>query len=437
MTLRLPNPAYLLIPLILVIEGWAIAAGRNIAVEVPLFFVAVFLLARKPWYPVAAVALYTGIIEADVYRAHSLPLPVILMGAGFIAAHRRGLPQMDKLGWAIVGLIAATVLGVYVGEHAVGQHQAVLYARALALLPTYWLALQGFQRNRGATIRILGTVAAVIAAMACLQEIIGQAHPLFVARSLTVLSQDGFLRVRPPGQLLEYVALVFACAHLLWGERKRGRLLYAMLMLGGVLLTGNRDMIVGGTAGLIVAAVFGSGHARSAVRFATVAALAGVALLLTSNTGITQRVLSLHNTAQLQSGTLADRSYENNFAEAAIRAHPLLGVGWGAPYGALSAEPVTGVLVDRPFVHNQYLALWLRTGLLGLLCFAAALWIALRRSLREQSWVGRATVASLVAVGLSSIVGIFVVDASSSVVVVCLLALASTLGRSDSGEVTS
>ena len=46
---------------------------------------------------------------------------------------------------------------------------------------------------------------------------------------------------------------------------------------------------------------------------------------------------------------------------------PLVGVGWGVPYG-MQGETLQGGVFKYDFhegIHNQYLGLWLRTGLLG------------------------------------------------------------------------
>jgi O-antigen ligase len=91
------------------------------------------------------------------------------------------------------------------------------------------------------------------------------------------------------------------------------------------------------------------------------------------------------------------------------------------------------VIQPRSFVHNQYYELWLRMGILGPLSYLLLLGAAgvaglrlARGPRREDAWIGAGIMASIVALGASSIVGIYVLDAGSTPAVVALLALAAS-----------
>jgi O-antigen ligase len=115
----------------------------------------------------------------------------------------------------------------------------------------------------------------------------------------------------------------------------------------------------------------------------------------------------------------------------------VFGVGWGANYGALVTQvlaPGSVEIVPRSFIHNQYLGVWLRDGILGLAALVMMLLYAFvgaarfsRRGPPHQRWLGSAVLGGLTAYCLSSIVGIFILDASSSVILMTLLAVAAIL----------
>jgi O-antigen ligase len=91
---------------------------------------------------------------------------------------------------------------------------------------------------------------------------------------------------------------------------------------------------------------------------------------------------------------------------------------------------------DQPFIHNFYLGLWMRTGLLGLVAYLTAVVAAFvygvrwcrRRPWDDQSWLGAAVVTSIVAVSTSAVVNVGS-DAQKIVPFMVVLALAVTLRR--------
>ena len=98
-----------------------------------------------------------------------------------------------------------------------------------------------------------------------------------------------------------------------------------------------------------------------------------------------------------------------------------------------------GFVVTKPrsFLHQQYLWIWMRAGLIGLLSLIAALafgvwngarWCRARHG-KDDAWLGAGIVASLVAVAASSNVAIYLTPPDSTVPLVGVLALAAVLRR--------
>lgn len=418
------------LPLLLVGEGWAIATGEKKLVALSMAPLVVALLARRAWWPIGLLVAFVAVADPNQYRFGQATLPFFLMLAGLTVAVYRGFPRLEPIGWSLIVLVAATLVGIGVGANAVGLHNALLDARSASLIPAYWLAVYALERNRERTLRALALIAGIVSMLAILQRV-APSHQFFLSTGDTIIATG---RIRPPGQVLPYLAFVFAASYLLWGpsERRKACATLAALTGAATLLTFNRDMIAGTVVGLLVAFIFVRPQTGAAVKLVVVAAITVIALAAAQGTGIGKRILTLGNPTYLQNTTLADRRYEDGFASRALHQHPILGVGWGASYGAQHATTIQGVAViaDRSFIHNQYLGLWLRDGILGLAAMVVALLLAFSygvRAGRNGHWLGYAVVAGVVAIALSSVVGIFILDASSSVMVVCLLAIASHL----------
>jgi O-antigen ligase len=170
-------------------------------------------------------------------------------------------------------------------------------------------------------------------------------------------------------------------------------------------------------------------------------AVAGVAILAqNSSVGsnpIVARIASITNYSELKTQTLNDRYYENRIALQQIRAHPIAGLGWGPDYGAMLLSSDDGFLVSkpRPFMHEQYLWIWMRAGIIGLLALIAMLAFGIRNGARwcrarhgkDDAWLGAGVVASIVAMAASSNVTQFLTSPDSIVPLVGVLALAAVL----------
>jgi O-antigen ligase len=154
---------------------------------------------------------------------------------------------------------------------------------------------------------------------------------------------------------------------------------------------------------------------------------------------VVSRVTSITNYPRLKTQTLNDRFYENRYALRQIRAHPIEGLGWGPNYGAMLVDYDNGFLVSnpRPFMHQQYLWLWMRAGAIGLLALIASLAFGIWNGARwcrarhgsEDAWLGAGIVVSVVAMAASSNVAIYLTQPDSTVPLAGVLALAAVLRR--------
>jgi O-antigen ligase len=421
------------------LAGWAASGGHKLFAAPFLAAAVVVIFVRSPQIPFAAILLFASTFAV----AYTLPKAGPFYPAE--AALFLGLAALPLLrtasfggavGTFLVIFLGAIVIGIFVAEgHGVSFHDTLLSARTPVLYASFWIALAAIRTNRRRFLLIIGVTAVAISLLSIAQFLL-PGHTLFRSGGSSVVTSDnGFLRVRPPGLLLVYFGSIFALAYLFWGP-KRGRLrvfVLAGLFAAAILISLNRNMLVGLTAGLVIALVVLPQRTGAATRLVAIGIAALSIALLSGGGAVIQRIVSLGNVSYLQRTTLADRQYEDAFARATIARHPISGVGWGVPYGANIRTPGAGVIQSRGFVHNQYYELWLRMGILGPLSYLLLLGAAALAGVRiargsggEDVWIGAGVVASIVALGASSIVGIYVLDAGSTPAVVALLAIAAS-----------
>jgi O-antigen ligase len=300
--------------------------------------------------------------------------------------------------------------------------------------------------------KLVSAGVAVVVILQVIQAIVGPSPHLFAIAvshlsSTLTLETNQFLRVRPPGLTTVYIVAAFALARVLWGPARHRLLGWAMtaVTLTGVILSFNRNMLLGLALGLSVAAVIARQKHRFVVMLAVLAmVVSGVAVLAQSSSvgsnPILSRIASITNYARLKTQTLNDRYYENRMALQRIRAHPIGGLGWGPDYGAMDASSDDGFPLGptpRSFMHEQYLWIWMRTGIIGLLALVAALALGIRNGARwfraregkDDAWLGAAIVISVVAMAASSNVAIYLTPPDSIVPLAGVLALAAVLRR--------
>lgn len=423
------------------LAGWAAANGHLLVAAPVVAAAAVVLFVRSPQLPFAAILIFASTFAVAYTLPKTGPLyPAEL--AMFLGLAALPLLWSSAFGGAVgaflVVFLGAVGVGIAVASgHGVTFHDALLEARTPVLYASFWIALSAIRANRHRFLLVVGVTAVAISLLS-LAQFLFPSHSFFRSGGSSVVTADnGFLRVRPPGLLLVYFGSIFALAYLFWGPKRRRLPVLALagLFATAILISLNRNMLVGLTAGIVIALVVLPRRGGAAIRIVA-AGLAALAIAGLSGGGtVIQRIVSLGNASYLQRTTLADREYEDAFARATIARHPISGIGWGVPYGA-ELRNTAGVIQPRGFVHNQYYELWLRMGILGPLSYLLVLGAAAlaglrlaRGSHREEVWLGAGIVASIVALGASSIVGIYVLDAGSTPAVAALLALAASTRR--------
>ncbi|HEY2600292.1 MAG TPA: O-antigen ligase family protein [Thermoleophilaceae bacterium] len=346
--------------------------------------------------------------------------------------------------------LLAVVGGVAVGvANGASVHAATFDMRLMLFYAAFWPALAALIWNRALVFRLVAAGVIVVVALQVAQVIVGPSTRLFLIAASDLnssLSSDGtgFLRVRPPGLTTVYVVAGFALARVLWGPA-RHRLAaggVAAVALTGVVLSLNRNMLLGLALGLCATALVARPRHRFVVTVAVLGlVLAGFALFAQSSSvgsdPVVSRIASIANYSGLKQQTLDDRYYENRIAMQRIRSHPVGGLGWGPDYGAVLLSSDDGFLVSTPrsFMHEQYLWIWMRAGILGLLSLVAILAFGIWNGARwcrarhgtDDAWLGAGVVVSVVAVAASSNVAIYLTPPDSTVPLVTVLALAALM----------
>lgn len=453
--------------------GRSIANGSIVLVGLVSGGVFVLALAQRAWLPyIACAALVSTFATPSSLPQFGLPgepaLTDFVLFAAFAAwllviargeAERpSAFPLAPQL---LMGIFLIAALGGIVVGTENGAQSAVSGARNVSYYAVFWLALTTFGnlRQRAFILKLAAIGAVVLVVAQVLQGFFGL-HPMLFydhdpLRELIRCPSggcadpkaEGFPRVRPPGLVLIYVVACFATSYLLWGPRRRRRLVLALLSvcMVGILVSLNRNMLIGLTAGLVLTGLLASRRGRFAVVAAALVLVTFSALTLVRHSPslqkntIAARVLSIEAASQVEhSASIQDRVRENNAALKTLSNSPVEGVGWGVPYGVSDLVFSNGEFTEftRGFIHNQYLGLWLRTGLVGLVSFVSLLGLAiaygtgyLRSRTEEDAWIGAGVITSLTAIAVSSLVAIYVIEPSWAAITAGLMALATNLDR--------
>jgi hypothetical protein len=446
--------------------GAMLGRGETKFAILPLAAPLVLLFAKAPAAPYVAILWSVGtavdMIALPEVRISSLlfvPAEILLwIALGSLAFLprdlRRRLRSLARRRESVVTAVflAAVVGGVAVGiENGTSLHTAAFDMRLMLFYAAFWPALVAVICGRSLVFTLVSAGAVVVVILQILQVIVGPSTHLFViarsdlASSLTP-DASGFLRVRPPGLTTVYIVAAFALARILWGPARR-RLLgwgIAAVTLTGLILSLNRNMLLGLALGLCVATLIARPKHRFLVLAATLGiVLSGVALLAQSSSvgsdPVVSRISSITNYSGLRQQTLNDRYYENAIALQRIRAHPIGGLGWGPDYGAVLVSSDGGFPVSTPrtFVHEQYLWIWMRAGIVGLVSLIVMLAFGIANGARwcrarhgnDDAWLGAGVVTAVVAVVASSNVAIYLTPPDSTVPLVGVLALAAVMRR--------
>ena len=270
------------------------------------------------------------------------------------------------LAWGTAGVAAAAVLGQLFGADPYDFRADLLAALPFLL---YLPAKDAVARHPRGALAVAGALvalglAATLESALLFRQTIQQATMAWqIADARPVVNEASMVA----GVLIAFAGLVTT------PDRRARRLLLVVagVLLGGLILSKSRGFWVATVLGVAaLGAASGPAERRrlagALVRGAAVLAV-GVAVLLGDQIGL---VLdgSLNRLASIASAG-GDVSLVNRFAETRaawdmISVNPVLGYGWGVQvtYYSLISEGTT----HWAFLHNGYVALWLKTGLWGL-----------------------------------------------------------------------
>lgn len=405
----------------------------------------VFLLWKAPHLlPVVPILVVGGAAVLYLVRHPFVHLCVVLAGAALILEHEPGIQATEVL----YGLYASFFLGLWFFEHLVLRRSnpfdtpdgkavlgwlvlvvvllpvSVLYdasARtifrelsALILLGFYFPIKDACVRYREG-VRALALVAAGLALFAVVRNLVTYQTAL---QSTEYVSQLGSNRVIASVQVLA-AASIFSFTFLVYAHRLRDAALHLGLFavfFAGLILTLSRGFWVAFVMGAGVLFLLADRKRRlrlvvlSGTGLATLL-LIGVLffgdLLVLFIGSVVERIASIG--AMSTDLSMLGRYYETEAALARIRANPILGHGVGAPFHFL--DVITRTTYVHTFMHNGYVSLWYRFGLLGtglvLFWWGMGIWNGIRAF--RTAWAppllrlcALATAATLVAFILSS-----------------------------------
>jgi hypothetical protein len=322
--------------------------------------------------------------------------------------------------WWSVGapLIIFLCLSVFSGFYAlffehVESNWTLSDLRTLAFYCVFFITAWAITSKQQLAIVIAGLfiVADLIAGIIILQEFLGANHTLLTAMSYTNWAVSdiapaegsgsfGVVRIMPPGVVLVYFSMVMAFCLMAFTSQNRhlrAYLGFQFLYLNfAILLTYTRALWIATAIalGLAIIALFPTYKAHL-IRYTMIGILI-LALLLTIGGTVMKhssdnpelvivlidRFSSILTPEQtMQSYSLQWRVFEQEQALISISKHPLIGVGLGNSYrkvttlqgedsGWLTSTLAAGQLSRfTRFLHNSYLSLAVKMGLIGLGCF--------------------------------------------------------------------
>ncbi|HWE91243.1 MAG TPA: O-antigen ligase family protein [Pseudonocardiaceae bacterium] len=340
-------------------------------------------------------------------------------------------------------VLAAIAVGMGVGLLRHGEFSEISdTVRAMLMILGFFAIRRAFTGHLPQLIAILLLGAAAASTVELLSAVAGWDRLLVDVRDQVVTGTD-----------LSQVSRLASPVLPLWGPLiilmvsgtvpRRPRWLWLLLIAPGVLhvvLSFNRSTWTPllGCVILVAAVCYGGrGVLRRALTLGVLGALlvglAGSGLFGATGVAVSQRVTSVVTGSALDEDSLADRLREDTAAMQTLRDDPLLGTGMGVAYGGqlISYDNFYNITVvtPRPWIHNQYLRIWLLMGVFGVVAFGLLMVRVI--ALVTRCWSLRVPGAGLVtAAGLGlacvaaqAILQTNLVDRSSVLTVAVLLAV--------------
>lgn len=368
----------------------------------------------------AGVYVLPGRIEIVEVGSITPTVLEVAIGIGVVLVllgRRPGGPRGVFTG-PVLAVLAAMVVGAFVGTLNGAEFTDVIGpARSIFALLAFFVVREAFRGRAYQLFAILVVTAAAASAIGLmavpldLDLILGQSRGFVLTGDTTtdvtrlgtpvlalwspllVILAAGVIRLRPPWL---WALLLIPCLALqaLSFNRSTWVSLLVLAVVVAVLRGGRRGLLNRAGAVLVIGAI-------------------GVGALGAGVFGTEGQVIALRFTSVLTGDALAedslpDRLRENEFAWERLTESPVTGTGIGVPYGRedFRYDEVRNVLTftDRPWIHNQYLRVWLWMGALGLVAYG---WVGVRLfalSVFDRARRGRASTVTVAgAAGLAAI----------------------------------
>ncbi len=355
---------------------------------------------------------------------------------------RRGGPSGVFTG-PVLGVIGALLVGCVVALAQGTDLTAVsIPARAILVLLSFFVFQEAFRDRPHQLFAILLVTAAAFSVIALLAVPLNL--ELLMAKAVDYVVTAGEAasveRLNTPVLELWSPMVVVLAAGVI---RLRPRWLWAPLLVPCALLQAlsfDRATWASLLVLAVAVAVLRGGRRGLLLRAAALVTVGGVALgalsaglLGAEGQVVALRVASVVTGEALAEDSLTDRLQENRAAWATLHDSPVLGTGVAASYGAeiVSYDDAYDVVRSepRPWIHNQYLRIWLWMGALGLLAYGAVVVRVLALAVRDWMRRGRAATltvaagAGLAAVGAQAVFATTLDRPSSAISVAVTLAL--------------
>lgn len=389
--------------LLLAALGTAGLLSVVLGITLPVVALAVGMAVAYARTPIAALVLYFALFALTIGSKPGLQPEEVLflayhvgyLGAWFglrVFAYRERLVQ-TPLDWAValfVGAVAFAALPtvVFRGNLGLAANEALNFSLLVLYFPVRE-ACARYERGSVAVLAVLFVLAlaGMIYNVALLRAAISDAAMAWeVARARVATSE--MLITTGAICALSLIAYVH-------GTRRQLALLVAFAVLSlGVVLTQSRayyvDLAVGVGAVLVLMPSGKRGPLVLSLVGGAVVAAGGAWLVLGDFFelvvyGIIDRALSLA-TATSSDVSFLNRALETRAVWERIVANPILGYGYGVPFGF--HDSLFDGYWSKTYAHNGFLTLWYRLGLAGLLALLAAWGLAVLTGIRTARLVG-------------------------------------------------
>ncbi|MET0237490.1 MAG: O-antigen ligase family protein [Kibdelosporangium sp.] len=336
------------------------------------------------WIAVAFLVLGVTVFPPKIELVKLGPVtPTVLEVAvflGLVLLWKR--PGRSVFTRPLIAVVAAVVVGCVLGFLGGGEFSEIADAlRALLLVPLGFLIVcRAFAGKLAQLVAIVAVGAAVASTIELAAAVMDWQRLLVDERTSVITGEDTSEVSRLSAPILPlWGPLLILLVSGAFPLRPRWRLL--LLAVPGIAheaLSFNRSTWAPllGCAILVAVARFGSrGLVKRLIAAAALGALAlglaGGGVFGSTGVALAARVTSVFTGQALAEDSLADRDRENVAAVNTLLEHPLLGTGVAVPYGGeiISYDAVHDrtVVEARPWIHNQYLRIWLWFGAFGLL----------------------------------------------------------------------